>query len=179
MSRPAHDLVRTTLEQQLSRGLRDAVSFSYSHLVPMGKTNTVVAIRPGPAPRVVLTQGADKRGLTIPELARYLGMTNWAAEQALRDGKIKFRWMGKRKVVDRRDADSYFDSLPYAEVELKEPKPRESKDRKSYMGDQELRVRGVRVYRTRPSGNHRNRVRTAKFLGFKKDLDGNICVQYA
>jgi len=73
--------------------------------IPVGKTNAVVAIRPGPARRVVLTQGTEKRGLTIPELAQYLGMTNWAAEEALRDGKIKFRWLGKRKVVDRKDAD--------------------------------------------------------------------------
>src|SRR6266571_5804058 len=142
----------------------------------MRRANTVVAIKPGPAPRVVLTQGAEKRGLTIPELAQYLGMTNWAAEEALRQGKIQFKWMGKRKVVDRRDADSYFESLPYASVEIKEPKPREPKrgaESKSYMSDRELRVRGLRVYRTNGSKTQRNRVRTAKFVGFEKDPDGN------
>src|SRR6266704_4751597 len=147
----------------------------------MRRANTVVAIKPGPAPRVVLTQGGEKRGLTIPELAQYLGMTNWAAEEALRQGKIRFKWMGKRKVIDRRDADTYFDSLPYAEVEMKEPKPREPKvgaEHKSYMSDQELRVRGLRVYRTNGFRNQRNRVRTAKVLGFKKDSNGNICVRY-
>jgi hypothetical protein len=147
----------------------------------MRRTNTAIAIKRGPAPRVVLTQGAEKRGLTIPELAQYLGTTNWAAEEALRQGKIRFKWMGKRKVVDRKDADSYFDSLPYAEAEIKEPKPRELKsgsESKSYMSDQELRVRGLRVHRTNGFRNQRNRVRTAKFLGFKKDSNGNICVQY-
>lgn len=147
----------------------------------MSKANTVVAIKPGPAPRVVLTQGAEKRGLTIPELAHYLGMTNFGAEEALRQGKIRFKWMGKRKVVDRKDADSYFDSLPYANAEIKEPKPRELKsgsESKSYMSDQELRVRGLRVYRTNGFRNQRNRVRTAKFVGFKKDPDGNIYVRY-
>jgi hypothetical protein len=147
----------------------------------MAKTNTVVAIRPGPAPRVVLTQGVERRALTIPELAQYLGMTNWAAEEALREGKIRFKWMGKRKVVDRKDADGYFESLPYAAVEIKEPKPREPKrgaESKSYMSDQELRIRGLRVYRTDGFRNQRNRVRTAKFAGFRKDPDGNIHVQY-
>jgi hypothetical protein len=148
----------------------------------MGKTTTVAAIRPGPAPRVVLTQGREKRGLTIPELAQYLGTTNWAAEEALRQGKIRFKWMGKRKVVDRKDADTYFESLPYAQVGLKETTPREPKagaQSKSCMSDQELRVRGLRVYRTNGFKNQRNRVRTARFLGFRKDLDGNICVRYS
>jgi excisionase family DNA binding protein len=148
----------------------------------MRRTNTVIAIKPGPAPRVVLTQGAEKRGLTIRELAQYLGMTNWAAEEALREGKIRFKWMGKRKVVDRRDADTYFESLPYAEVEIKEPKPRELKsgsESKSYMSDQELRVRGLHVYRANGSTTQRKRVRMAKVLGFKKDANGNICVQYS
>lgn len=63
----------------------------------MGKTNTVVAIRPGPAAPVVLTQGAEKRGLTIPELAHYLGTTNWAAEEALRQGKIQRGFWDSRK----------------------------------------------------------------------------------
>jgi hypothetical protein len=145
----------------------------------MGRTNTVVAIKPGPAPRVVLTQGAEKRGLSIPELAQYLGMTNWAAEEALREGKIRFKWMGKRKVVDRKDADTYFDSLPYAGLEIKEPKPREPKaaESKCYMSDRELRVRGLRVDRTNGFAQ-RKRVRTAKFVGFKKDSDGNIYVRY-
>lgn len=147
----------------------------------MGRTNTVVAIKPGPAPRVVLTQGAEKRALTIPELAQYLGMTNWAAEEALRQGKVRFKWMGKRKVIDRRDADTYFDSLPYAKAEIKEPKPRELKsgsESKSYMSDQELRVRGLRVYRANGSTTQRKRVRSARFLGFKRDSSGNIQVQY-
>lgn len=141
----------------------------------------MVAIRPGPAPRVVLTQGREKRGLTIPELAQYLGMTNWAAEEALREGKIRFKWMGKRKVVDRRDADTYFDSLPYAQAEIKEPKPREPKvgaEHKVYMSDQELRVRGLRVYRANGLKTQRNRVRKATFLGLKKDSNGKICVRY-
>jgi hypothetical protein len=144
-------------------------------------TNTVVAIKPGPAPRVVLTQGAERRALTIPELALYLGMTNWAAEEALRQGKIRFKWMGKRKVIDRRDADTYFDSLPYAKAEIKEPKPRELKrgsESKSYMSDQELRVRGLRIYRTDGLKTQRKRVRAAKFVGFKKDSNGNVYVRY-
>lgn len=146
----------------------------------MKRTNTVIAIKPGPAPRVVLTQGREKRGLTIPELARYLGMTNWAAEEALREGKIRFKWMGKRKVVDRRDADSFFDALPYAEIEIKQTKPRESKaaESKSYMSDRNLRIDGLRIYRTNGSAIKRRRVRTAKLLGFKKASSGNIQVQY-
>jgi hypothetical protein len=147
----------------------------------MSKTNTVVAIRPGPAPRLVLTQGREKRGLTIPELAHYLGMTNWAAEEALREGKIRFKWMGKRKVVDRRDADTYFDALPYAEVEIKEPKPREREvgaKHKSYMSDQELRIRGLRIHRADGLKTQRKQVRSAKFLGFKKDGNGNVYVRY-
>ena len=115
----------------------------------------------------------------FPEIA--LGMTNWAAEEALREGKIRFKWMGKRKVIDRRDADTYFDSLPYAEAEVKEPKPRETKvgaEHKVYMSDQELRVRGLRVYRANGLKTHRNRRRTAKLLGFKKDSNGNIYVRY-
>jgi hypothetical protein len=81
-------------------------------------------------------------------------------------------------VIDRRDADTYFDSLPYAKAEIKEPKPRELRsgsESKSYMSDQELRVRGLRVYRT---DGQRKRVRTAKFAGFRKDPDGNIYVRY-
>jgi hypothetical protein len=147
----------------------------------MRRTNTVIAIKPGPAARVVLTQGGEKRGLTIRDLAQYLGMTNWAAEEALREGKIRFKWMGKRKVVDRKDADSYFDSLPYAKAEIKEPRPREHKvgaARKSYMSDRELCVRGLRVYRANGSTTQRKRVRSARFLGFKRDLSGNIQVQY-
>lgn len=147
----------------------------------MERTNTVVAIKPGPAPRVVLTQGGEKRGLTIPELAQYLGMMNWAAEEALRQGKIRFKWMGKRKVIDRRDADTYFDSLPYAKAEIKEPKPRELKrgsESKSYMSDQELRVRGLRIHRADGLKTQRKQVRSAKFLGFKKDANGNVYVRY-
>ena len=148
----------------------------------MGRTNTVVAIRPGPAPRVVLTQGREKRGLTIPELAQYLGMTNWAAEEALRGGKIRFKWMGKRKVVDRKDADTYFDSLPYAEIEIKEPKPREPKsgsESKSYMSDRNLSIDGLRIYRANGSAIKRRRLRNAKLLGFKKGSNGKIQVQYS
>jgi len=147
----------------------------------VSNANTVVAVKPGRAPRVVLTQGRAKRALTIPELAHYLGMTNWAAEEALRQGKIRFKWMGKRKIIDRRDADTYFDSLPYADAEIKEPKPRESKsetESKSYMSDRELRVRGLRVSRTKVSVTHQKRVRAARVLGFKKDSNGNIYVQY-
>jgi len=147
----------------------------------MRRANTVVAIKPGPGPRVVITQGAEKRALTIAELAQYLGMTNWAAEEALREGKIRFKWMGKRKVIDRRDADTYFDSLPYAKAEIKEPKPRELKsgsESKSYMSDQELRIRGLRVYHANGSTTQRKRVRAGKVLGFRKDSDGKICVQY-
>ncbi len=148
----------------------------------MRRTNPAIAIKPGPAPapRIVLAHGAEKRALTIPELAQYLGMTNWAAEEALREGKIRFKWMGKRKVTDRRDADSYFDSLPYAEVEIKQPKPREPKaaESKCYMSDRELRVRGLRVYRVNGSTTQRKRVRAGKILGFRKDSNGNICVQY-
>jgi hypothetical protein len=148
----------------------------------MRRTNTVIAVKPGPAPapRVILTQGVEKRALTIPELAQYLGMTNWAAEEALREGKIRFKWMGKRKIVDRRDADSFFDALPYAEIEIKQPKPLEPKaaESKCYMSDRELRVRGLRVYRGNGSTTQRKRVRAAKVLGFRKDSDGKICVQY-
>jgi len=46
-----------------------------------------------------MIQGPEKRVLTIPELAYYLNMKNWATEEALRQGKIRFKWMGKRKVV--------------------------------------------------------------------------------
>lgn len=147
----------------------------------MGKANTAIAIRPGPVPRVVLTQGREKRGLTIPELAQYLGMTNWAAEEALREGKIRFKWMGKRKVVDRRDADAYFDSLSYAQVEIKDLTVRDRKietGSKSYMSDRELRIHGLRIYRANGSAASRNRVRSAKVLGFKRDPDGNIYVRY-
>jgi hypothetical protein len=70
--------------------------------------------------------------------------------------------------------------VPYAQAEIKEPKPREPKvgaERKVYMSDRELRIRGLRVY-TNGSKTHRNRVRTAKFLGFNKDSKGNIYVRY-
>jgi hypothetical protein len=60
-------------------------------------------------------QHAESRALTIPRLAQYLNMKNWHAEELLRKGRIPFRWIGKRKIVDRKDADVYFDSLPYAE----------------------------------------------------------------
>ena len=127
----------------------------------MKRTKTLIAIKPGPAPapRIVLAHGVEKRALTIQELAGYLGMTNWAAEEALREGKIRFKWMGKRKVVDRRDADSFFDSLPYAEVEMKDPTPREHKvgaQHKSYMSDRELRIHGLRIYRGNGSVVSRN-----------------------
>jgi hypothetical protein len=60
-------------------------------------------------------QQVESRALTIPQLAQYLNMKNWHAEELLRKGNIPFRWIGKRKIVDRKDADAYFDALPYAE----------------------------------------------------------------
>jgi excisionase family DNA binding protein len=66
-----------------------------------------------PAPQ----QGPESRALTIPQLAQYLNMKNWHVEEILRKGEIPFRWIGKRKIVDRKDADAYFDALPYASEE--------------------------------------------------------------
>lgn len=55
----------------------------------------------------------------VIELAHYLNMKNWAAEEPLRQGKIRFKWMGKRKVIDKKDAGAYFDSLPDTEIQIK------------------------------------------------------------
>lgn len=176
---PAYHLVRATLELRLCHGICDRASFSYSQETWPKLTQW---LRSGPVQPLVLSSPRvqKKRGLTIPELAQYLGMTNWAAEEALREGKIRFKWMGKRKVVDRRDADSFFDALPYAEIEIKQAKPRESKaaESKCYMSDRELRIHGLRIYRTNGSAVNRKRTRRAKILGFRKGSNGNICVRY-
>lgn len=81
----------------------------------MTKANTVSA---RPASRVLVTQGPDTCVFTIPKLAQYLGFTNWRTEELLREGKIKFKWVGKKKMVHKRDADAWWDSVPYAQVEV-------------------------------------------------------------
>lgn len=139
----------------------------------MKKNNTVATLRPkAPAPKVLVTQGPEKRVLTIPELAHYLNMKNWAAEEALRKGKIRFKWMGKRKVVEKKDADAYFDSLPYAEVKIKEQKSETEKllafmPRRVFRGEK-LRTNGQR--------SHRKRTRKPNFAGFRKDGAGNYVI---
>jgi hypothetical protein len=141
----------------------------------MKRTNAAVStLTPkAPAPKVVMTQGPQKRVLTIPELAHYLNMKNWSAEEALRQGKIRFKWMGKRKVVDKKDADAYFDSLPYAEIQIKVQRSETEKivtfmPRHAFRGEK-LRTNGQK--------SRRKRTRKAKFAGFKKDGAGN-CVIY-
>lgn len=90
------------------------------------KDNTAVILRPAPAPRtprVVAEHGPERRILDIPALAQRLGLTNWRAEELLREGKIRFKWVGKKKMVDIKDADAWWDSLPYAEVTINPRKP--------------------------------------------------------
>ena len=59
------------------------------------------------------------RRFTIEQLAQYLGITNFAAEEKLRKGEIKFKWAGQRKVVERADADAWADAQPYADVTVR------------------------------------------------------------
>jgi hypothetical protein len=140
----------------------------------MKRTNAAVAtLTPkAPAPKVVMTQGPEKRVLTIPELAHYLNMKNWAAEEALRQGKIRFKWMGKRKVVDKKDADAYFDSLPYAEIQIKLQRP-ETQKLVTFMPRHAFRAEKLR---TNGQKSHRKRTRKAKFAGFKKNEAGNYVI---
>jgi hypothetical protein len=57
-----------------------------------------------------------ERILDIPKLAAYLSITEWRAEELLREGKIKFKVVAERKLVDRLDADEWWEGLPYSKV---------------------------------------------------------------
>jgi hypothetical protein len=57
-----------------------------------------------------------ERVLDIPKLAAYLSITTWRAEELLREGRIKFKVVAERKLVDRKDADSWWEQLPYSNV---------------------------------------------------------------
>jgi hypothetical protein len=56
----------------------------------------------------------EPRAFNAEECALYLGLSNWHIEEELRAGKIPFRWVAGMRVIDRKDADAYFESLPYA-----------------------------------------------------------------
>lgn len=54
-------------------------------------------------------------------------MTNFEAEERLRNGYIKFKWAGSKgkghKVVEKVDADAWANLQPYAEVEPNGSRP--------------------------------------------------------
>jgi excisionase family DNA binding protein len=56
------------------------------------------------------------RRFNIVQLAQYLNIKNYQAEELLRSGEIRFKWAGKHKVIEKADADTWADSQPYAEV---------------------------------------------------------------
>jgi hypothetical protein len=73
------------------------------------------------------------RRFTIEQLAQYLGMTNFEAEERLRHGDIKFKWAGSKgkghKIVEKADADAWANLQPHAEMEANgSPEPLMSDD---------------------------------------------------
>jgi|ERR1700730_8878714 len=58
----------------------------------------------------------SERVLDIPKLAAYLSIAPWRAAELLREGKIKFKVIAERKLVDRKDADEWWEGLPYSKV---------------------------------------------------------------
>jgi excisionase family DNA binding protein len=50
------------------------------------------------------------RMLRIPDVARYLSATNWFVEELIRNRKLRFRILGKRRVVDIQDLDDWIEA---------------------------------------------------------------------
>jgi excisionase family DNA binding protein len=58
------------------------------------------------------------RLLRIQDVARYLGSTSWFVEELIRNKKIKFLIVGKRRVIDVVDLDSWIEEQKQEPLEL-------------------------------------------------------------
>lgn len=91
-------------------------------------------LKPGKSSTVQLTGPfIVPRRFDIPQLAQYLSISNFRAEELLRNGEIRFKWDGsrKRKIVEKADADAWADKQPYAEATIME----RTHEKTSYFGD--------------------------------------------
>ena len=52
------------------------------------------------------------RGLRPVAAALYLGVAAARIEDLMREGKLPFRMLGDTRVLDIRDLDAYFESIP-------------------------------------------------------------------
>jgi excisionase family DNA binding protein len=61
--------------------------------------------------RITWYQEEGKRWLNVKEAAEYVSCSVWAIQQLIRDGKLPYRKVGRRFVVDRIDLDRYLESI--------------------------------------------------------------------
>lgn len=62
------------------------------------------------------------RCLRIKHVAQYyICATNWRVEEMLRNGEVRFFWVGKAKVVDRQDVDGWIEAQKELEQLKKTP----------------------------------------------------------
>lgn len=67
---------------------------------------------------IEVSQGEEKLYLRDFEIAERTGATITFIRNLMRQGKLKFKLVGKRHLVKREDVEAYFESLPYAKIHI-------------------------------------------------------------
>ena len=82
------------------------VSKTKNHRSEFGSSGSSPGSSPTPAPF------RSRHALSVPEAERFLGVTPWFLEQAVREGQIPFRQLGDRRVFDADDLEVWLAAQP-------------------------------------------------------------------
>ena len=78
----------------------------------MAKVKTPTVLPVPAAANPTIPPFRSRLALTVPEAALYTCTSNWFVEELIRSGVIPFRVLGKHRVLDADDLDTWIASQP-------------------------------------------------------------------